>query len=250
MNIKASILFLIVLIAFTITFFFVEPIPQNPSYHQFADTRATLGIPNTFDVLSNVAFIIVGMWGIAFTAKRLKKNGFDAPFFQYLIFFTAVFLTGFGSSYYHYAPSNRTLIWDRLPMAIAFMGFFCSVVSEVISLKVSMILIGPLLMLGLGSVVYWGWSEECGWGDLRLYGLVQFLPMILILSILFMYKLPSNYLRFVVVLMFLFLISKITEFFDRQIFEWLQFISGHTLKHLFVAAGTYCVLQMLFVREN
>ncbi|MHC4458652.1 MAG: ceramidase domain-containing protein, partial [Planctomycetota bacterium] len=180
MNIKTVFIISTAMIAIIITFIFVGPIPQEPDYHRFADYKKILGIPNAFDVLSNAPFVIVGLWGMIFTASMLKKNRFDASTLHYLIFFMGVFLTGFGSSYYHYAPSNETLFWDRLPMTIAFMGFFCSVVSETVNPRASLVLILPLLVAGVGSVVYWDWSEVHGRGDLRMYGLVQFLPMILI----------------------------------------------------------------------
>ncbi len=202
------------------------------------------------DVLSNIPFVIVGLLGIAHVGKSLRKNGSDASLVQYLVFFLGVLLTGLGSTYYHYAPSNHTLFWDRLAMTIAFVGLFCSVVSELISPRLSIILLFPLLALGMGSVFYWYWSENLGCGDLRLYALVQFLPGVLIPSILVMYKPPRNYLRYLVGLMILYSISKIFELFDAEVFRFLKSISGHTLKHLIAAAGTCCVLRMLYSREN
>ena len=138
-NIKTVLIISTAIIAITSTFIFVGPISQDPEYHRFADNRKIGGIPNAFDVLSSVPFIIVGVWGMVFTARKLKKNSFDASRLHYLIFFMGVFLTGFGSSYYHYYPSNDRLFWDRLPQTIAFMGFFCAVVSETVSPRVSLV---------------------------------------------------------------------------------------------------------------
>lgn len=232
------------------TFMLLEPIPQDPGYHNFADSRIVIGIPNGLDVLSNVPLIVIGVWGIVFTAKMLKKSGSKAPALLYFIFFIGIFFTGFGSSYYHHAPSNDTLFWDRLPMTVAFMGFFCAVICEMVSLRASLILILPLLAVGAGSVYYWHWSEALGRGDLRLYGLVQFLPMILIFLILIMYKLPVNYLSYIIAAMFFYFVSKLTEVLDIQIFQLLGIMSGHTLKHVLAAAGTCCILIMLHKRSN
>jgi hypothetical protein len=45
----------------------VSPRTAQPlSYHNFADRREWLGIPNFGDVASNVAFAIFGVWGLWF----------------------------------------------------------------------------------------------------------------------------------------------------------------------------------------
>ena len=250
MNIRSVILIGTALIALIITFIFVEPLPQDPEYHKFADSRAYWEIPNTFDVLSNIALAIVGLLGIIAALKKLRSPLFNASIFQYLIFFSGLFLTGFGSLYYHLSPTNQTLIWDRLPITILSIGFFCSVVSEMVSPKASLVLVGPMLLIGIGSVYYWHHTESLGRGDLRLYGIVQFLPLILIVLIFVMYKFPKNYLPYISGVLIFYALSRISEFLDRQIYDSLQFISGHTLKHLFAAAAACFILLMLWRRPN
>ena len=44
--------------------------------------------------------------------------------------FLGIALTGFGSSYYHWDPNDRTLFWDRLPMALSFMAILAIVIGE------------------------------------------------------------------------------------------------------------------------
>ena len=245
MSIKPLILITTTVIAVIIAFSFVDPIPQDPAYHAFADGRTFWGIPNTLDVLSNIALAVAGFMGMLAALKRLRRQNFNAPVFQYLIFFSGVFMTGFGSLYYHLWPSNQTLIWDRLPITILSIGFFCSVISEMVSPKASLVLVGPLLLIGIGSVFYWHYTESLGSGDLRLYGIVQFLPLILIVLIFLMYKFPENYLSYIIGLLIFYSLSRLTENFDQQIFAALQFISGHTLKHLFAATAAGCILMML-----
>ncbi len=250
MRINTLILCLITLIAVFAVLFGVKPVPQDIAYHQFADNRTVFRIPNAFNVLSNIPFVLVGLAGVIFTGKLLKKKQSDSACIQYLVFFFGVFLTGLGSYYYHYNPSNSSLVWDRLPMTIAFMGLFCSVVSELINRKASAVLLIPLLIVGMGSVFYWDWTEKQGGGDLRFYALVQYLPMILIPLMLFMYKLPGNFLRYIIGLIGFYIIGKIFEHYDKEVFELSKFISGHTIKHLFSATGIYCVLKMLYKRED
>jgi uncharacterized RDD family membrane protein YckC len=43
-----------------IALFFLPPLPLAAGYHSFADNRALLGIPNCFNVLSNIPFVIAG----------------------------------------------------------------------------------------------------------------------------------------------------------------------------------------------
>ena len=50
----------------------LEPIAQSAAYHDFADQRFLLGVPNLLDVASNVAFLIVGAWGIALCAGQRR----------------------------------------------------------------------------------------------------------------------------------------------------------------------------------
>ena len=76
--------------------------------------------------------------------------------------------------------SNATLVWDRLSITVSFMAFFVIVYGETVSVRTARMMLGPLVGLGIVSVFYWHITESQGVGDLRLYGLVQFLPMLLI----------------------------------------------------------------------
>jgi hypothetical protein len=247
---KTTFLMLIVMVAIG-GVFFVSPIPQDQSYHGFVDSRNFFGVFNTFDVLSNLAFLLVGLFGVAFVGGLLRQSPRNSILITYLVFFVGVFLTSFGSAYYHCNPNNNSLVWDRLPMTIAFMAFFCSVTSELVNRKAGFMLLIPLLAVGIASVLYWDWTEQQGMGDRRLYGLVQFLPILLIPLMLCMYRSPDNYLRYIVLLICFYLASKIPEMYDEKIYELSrQSISGHTIKHLFAAAGACFAIRMIYVRKN
>jgi hypothetical protein len=137
----------------------LPPIPQDQSYHHFADQRTLLGVPNFWNVISNLPFIAVGAAGL----RRFHRD--PATF----VIFLGIFLTGFGSSYYHWNPSDSTLFWDRLPMTLCFMAILAVVVEERISARLGATLLWPLLATGLLSLLLWRST-----GDLRLYGWVQF----------------------------------------------------------------------------
>ena len=164
----------------------LAPIPQDPLYHHFADTRTILGIPNALNVISNFPFLLVGLLGL----RHIIKNGTPNTLL-YFIFFTGIFSVSLGSSYYHLNPNNNTLVWDRIPMTVGFMAFFCSVIAERVSVKLAYRLVAPLLILGVFSVWYWHHYQIIGQGDLRLYVFVQFFPMLAIPYLLLVY--PAQY---------------------------------------------------------
>jgi hypothetical protein len=216
---------------------FLPAIPQNPSYHDFADTGRYFGIPNFWNVVSNFPFLVVGILGLL--ATRHGQGGLPELTTNYSVFFTGVFLTGLGSGYYHWCPDNQTLVWDRLPMTFAFMAFLSIVIGEHLDVRASRRLLWPLIMVGIASVGYWYWTESIGQGDLRLYGLVQFLPMLIIPLTLVL--LPSRFSITIYVwgVIVAYGASKLLEYFDHELFRLTGFIGGHPLKHIAAALGAY-----------
>jgi hypothetical protein len=233
--------------------FFVPRIAQDPAYHVFADGRTLLGIPNCLDVISNLPFVLVGALGLSRLLSR--KPGWSIRFrepgerWPYVILFAGVMLVGLGSSYYHLAPDNERLVWDRLPMTLGFMSVLAAVVSERVSLGIGSRLLIPLLLLGLLSVLYWHVTERLGAGDLRPYALVQFVPLILIPLMLLLF--PPRYTRGaeMVGALLLYGAAKLLETADGWILSIGHVVSGHTLKHLVAAAATWWILSMLVRRR-
>jgi hypothetical protein len=224
------------------------PIPQDPAYHRLADSRPWLGIPNALNVLSNVGFILVGALGLAF----VMGPGRGGPAFRepgerwpYLVFFGGLLLTGLGSGYYHWEPGNARLAWDRLPLAITLMGLLAATIAERIGVKAGLRLLGPLVLLAAGSVVYWHWTELRGAGDLRPYALVQFYPIVAVP--LMLWWLPPRYTRggeFLAAAA-TYAAAKAPELLDGWVLSVTHVVSGHTLKHLLAALAGYWVLRML-----
>lgn len=221
--------------------------PQPLAYHDFADKRAWLGIPNFGDVVSNVAFAIAGAWGLIWLASRAARERFveRRERWAYFAVFLGLLLTAFGSSYYHLAPDNARLVWDRLPMTIAFMGLVAAMIGERISVARGLQLLPFWLLVGGASVVWWWHTESVGAGDLRFYAAVQ-VSAVLVLPILLL--LPPRYTRgadFLVVFAF-YILAKVFETGDRQILSLTHgMISGHTLKHLTAGAAGLWILKML-----
>jgi hypothetical protein len=235
--------------------FCVRPIAQDPTYHHFVDQRPLLGVPHGLNVLSNLPYVAVGVLGLWFlTRPEAKRPG--GPLLEpgercaFALLFIGVALTGFGSAYYHLDPTTERLLWDRLPMAIAFMSLFAIVIAERISLEVGMALLLPLAAVGIGSVVYWAVGEAHGRGDLRLYALVQFYPLVAIPLMLLLF--PAKFTRTADLLVALgwYVVAKGCEWLDGPLYRLTgEVVSGHTLKHLASAAGTYWVYRMLRLRR-
>lgn len=224
------------------------PIPQDVDYHIFADQRDLHGIPNAFDVLSNVPFIIVGFLGLVLLRHGVV-GGLSQLLWHYRIFFIGVLLTGLGSGYYHWRPDNATLFWDRLPMTIGFTAFFSLLVGESISVRLGRLVLLPLLVLGIASVLYWHRTEIADSGDLRFYLLIQFLPMILTPYILVFFSSALTEKFWFWWLVGFYVLAKVLELTDDFWFDLGGVVSGHTLKHLAAAAATYCMYGALKSRR-
>jgi hypothetical protein len=225
---------------------FLERIPQDPAYHVFADSREIFGIRNFWNVISNFPFLLVGLYGLWRWKRIIEPKSLSA----YIALCIGVLLVSFGSAYYHYTPSTDTLIWDRLPMTIAFMALFSLLLEERVISCERPITLYPLLIIGIAAAVYWYWTETLGEGDLRAYGLVQFLPLALIPVILLLFE--SRYLHgaMLIVALLFYALAKIGEHFDWQLFELLGVISGHTLKHFLAGVATLYTILAIPVRKQ
>lgn len=228
----------------------LDPIPQDPSYHAFADQRQVFGVPRFGDVVSNLAFLLVAILGLSAVRRAYWTNraGDSVSLHPYTVFFTAVGLVAAGSAYYHYQPDNERLFWDRLPMTVAFMSLFSLIISERIDPVIGTRRAMPtLIILGIASAYYWHFSERAGHGDLRFYGLVQFYPPLAIpvICVLFPSRtgLRAGYL---IGLLLCYALAKTFEHLDHEVYALTRgSVSGHTLKHLSAALGCWFVLAAL-----
>lgn len=211
-------------------------IPQEPAYHNFCDKRALWGIYNFANVVSNLAFFVVGAAGLFRVRMSAASKGLKLI---YTVVFSGVFLTGLGSGWYHYRPNDGTLVFDRLPMTIVFMGMVSAAMEEGIGPGIGKAGLWPLTAAGLISVLWWHYS-----GDLRWYVIAQYYPLILIPTILLLFSnarirdgWPPLLLCFG-----LYALAKIVEALDCNLYSLLRGVSGHTLKHLLAALATACLV--------
>ena len=227
----------------------ISPLPQNPDYHNFADQRQMIGMPHFWNVISNLPFIIVSFIAV----NNLLQDGVlkypQALFSCYLVFFIAIGTVGLGSAYYHLQPTNETLFWDRLPMTIGFMSFVSIIIGEYISEKVALKLLVPFILIGTASVIYWYLTEQAGHGDLRPYGLVQFLPMLIIPMILLMFPARYTHTLYIWGMLGTYMIAKVFELCDGDLFNMIGW-GGHAIKHVFAAIGPYLFYLAMKTRRR
>jgi hypothetical protein len=228
--------------------FLLPSMPQPLDYHDFADQRGAFGIDNFLDVVSNVAFLLSGLAGLYVVFSGRARFEFPGERWPYAVFFLGILLTAAGSAWYHLAPDNESLFWDRLPMTIAFMGLVSSQVVDRISVKAGLILLGPMLLVGVASVVYWIVTERMGAGNVLPYALLQGYAVIVLLLMAALHR--SRYTRGSD-LYFIFgwyVLAKLLEHFDAQVLAYSHLVSGHTLKHVAAAAAGLVACRMLMQR--
>jgi hypothetical protein len=244
-----AILLFIVLVAVAITAL-LPPIPQPQSYHQFGDARTMFGIPRALDVLSNLPFAAVGLLGLFAALRNLRVQAPRAQQLAWLTLFAGLLLTGLGSGYYHLAPDNQRLVWDRLPMTLAMSGFLSLLLLNRVHSRIGWVL-PALLALGVATVLQWNWSEANGRGDLRWYLLFQGLVMLSGVLLLIMFPAIRNEpTRALVIAVCANIAAKLFELLDAPIFATGGIVSGHTLKHLSAGLGFIPALLWLWKQSS
>ncbi len=238
-------LFIIALVASTIGLWWMGPIPQDPLYHDFADQRSFFGIPNFWNVVSNIPFLLLGAVGIWWSIRDWRRRkGLVVQLIPAVLSFGI--LTAFGgSAYYHWTPNSLTLVWDRLPMTLMFMPVFAILIYDFIGEKQGNITFWLLVMLGIFSVFYWHYTEAAGRGDLRVYAFVQYFPMLAAILLVLITPQKPVYARYLLIAVGWYVLAKLCEHFDDAIFAKLVFWSGHTIKHLLSCVSLWYVLKIV-----
>jgi hypothetical protein len=201
----------------------------------------------------------VGWLGLAFLRRGPTRDP-DGPFrpgahtaFEslrerpaYVLFFAGVFLTAFGSGYYHLRPTTLSLFWDRLPMAVAFSALFVAIWAERVSVYWSRMLLLPVVFGGVASVVMWRISETQGRGDLRAYIFVQAFPLVALPLMMALFRPRYSRSGELLIGVAVYAAAKGLEHLDLAVWELTgRIVSGHTLKHLVAALAPWFVLDML-----
>jgi hypothetical protein len=231
-------LFFVVPVLLLLAMGFVAPIPQSQHYHAFADARELFGVPNFVNVVTSLAFVLVSVPALLHALSSRAGPGWT-------VFFAATAMVGLGSAYYHLAPQDWTLLWDRLPMAIAFAGLLAALVGEHLGARIGRSLLPPALLFCVGSVLYWYFA-----GDLRLYVWAQAVTVLAVPLALWLLPARCSHRRYYLYGFVLYGFAKLSELADQAIYQWTgEVLSGHSAKHLLAAAGIACFYVMLAKRQ-
>jgi hypothetical protein len=236
---------------FVLAAILVPALPQPLSYHLFADCRTIWSVPNFFNVASNVPFLIGGVLGLVQVYRGDGRFIDPREQLPYLVFFLGAVLTCFGSAYYHAAPDNARLVWDRLPMTLGFAGLVSAAAAERVEPKLGLRALWPLLAIGLATVLYWYGTERAGAGNLIPYAAYQAWTIAII--VLLIAAFPARRYSHGSLLVWsavLYGIAKVFELLDLQVYRALdRTLSGHTIKHLFAAAAVFAIVRQMRVRR-
>jgi hypothetical protein len=212
----------------------LHPLRQWNAYHDFADTRAWLGVPNAANVLSNVPIFLAGLALVAKIVRSPDPAIRRSP--GLVVAGIGLMFTGIGSAYYHLAPDDATLIWDRLPLATVFAGalltaWACSGMVPPSGTDAAVVVLGSF-----ASVAYWVWL-----GSLWPYAILQFGALAALLYLAVRNRLVPARAWWVLIVFYA--LAKVFELLDHPIWALShEFVSGHTLKHLMSAAAGACFL--------
>ena len=232
---------------------FLPRFGQDPDYHRFADQRTLFGVPNFWDVISNVAFVAAGLVGLRAVRRAGVGPGLGLTDRReraaWLTLFIGAILTGLGSAWYHLDPRNGSLFWDRLPLAVTSVSVGLIVVQERLSLTWARRVLWPVVGFAAFSVLWWSATERTGHGDLRMYSWCLAMPCVAVACCAF---LPSSYTggRALLVALALYLAARVTELLDHEIMALPLIWSGHTWKHVFAAATVWTLARWLARRTS
>lgn len=203
-------------------------VPQDQNYHRFA------GEPNPGNVWSNAAFLLAGLFGF----WRLRRGKSE------LVFATGAVLTALGSTIYHLAPTDETLVYDRLGMVIAFAAFI-----HILMQHFDVDFRGALpLLIAIGTLTIICWLAL---DDLRPYAVFQGFPVVLVVlgSFLLPHVYPRHGMLWIVTAGYV--LAKVCEDRDVAIYNWTHHaVSGHTLKHLVAGAAIFVAMLWLSRRRQ
>jgi hypothetical protein len=223
------------------------PRPCPPNYHKFIDARILFGlIPHAGDVLTNLAIIAAGLFGWTLRRRMVittEENNATA------LLIGGTVLMGLGSTYYHWAPTNATLVWDRIPMMLTILPALALMFADRVHPMYCRHALWPMTIYAIATVFYWGWLEAMGRGDELPYGVVRYGAPLLIAYLLAARPARYSSAGWMISAIVLQIPVFLFEHCDRQVWDATgKIVSGHNLKHIFVGLSMACVFTWLGVR--
>ncbi|KAJ7966429.1 Alkaline phytoceramidase (aPHC) [Quillaja saponaria] len=194
-------------------------IPRSPKHHLFADMRNLLG----------------GLFSISLRGE----------FWGWALYYAGMAGVAFGSAYYHLKPDDSRVMWDTLPMMLAYSSLFSSLLIERLGQRIGMSSLFALLLAAFLCMAY-----ERSYDDIRLCMIFQLIPSIAIPSVAFLFRPKYSHSRYWLWSSGIYLLAKFEAAADRKIYRANSYlISGHSLGHLCLAVNPILLSIMLFYRD-
>ncbi|XP_058781129.1 uncharacterized protein LOC131655251 [Vicia villosa] len=225
---------------------FTPPIPRSLNHHRFADVRNLLGVPNTLNVMTNFPFLVVGVLGFVFALDGTFFNiSSQGEVWSWVVFYSGMIGIAFGSAYYHLKPDNHRVIWDTLPMTVAFSSLMSCLVFERFGQRTGLCCLFALLVSAFLCVLH-----ERIYNDIRFCVMFQLILSLAIPAVAFMYRSKYTHSGYWFLATGIYVLAKIQGITDKKIFRVNNyFITGHSLEHLCLALIPISLSIMLIYRE-
>lgn len=223
-------------------------ITQPANYHDFADHSRWASVPHAADVFSNFGFAIIGIWGWWQLSPQRAHPAIRAGWFGYRLLLVGLILTAAGSAYYHLAPDDYRLVWDRLPIALACAGLLAGVRAETVGRYDARLEAAVLALLAVLSVAWWHFTGLQGQGDLRPYLLLQLLPILLVPLWQALHGSDAGDRRWFGAALAIYILAKVAELNDHAFLAAAGGVSGHTVKHLLATLAAALIVGRLVQR--
>ncbi|KAL6344687.1 hypothetical protein AAG906_002593 [Vitis piasezkii] len=245
-RVKQTRMWVAVCLCWLCLMFATPKIPHSPKHHLFADMRNFLGVPNTLNVITNYPFLVLGVLGFVLC---LSGNFFvissRAEVWGWALYYAGTTSVAFGSSYYHLKPDDNRVIWDKLPIMIAYSSLFASFIMERVGE-----MIGLTCLFTLNLVALVGVACERAFNDLRLCMMFQLIPGIAIPAMTFMFTPKYTHSRYWLCATGVYLLAKFESVADNKVYRATWYlISGHSLEHLCSVIFPVLLTLMLIFRS-
>jgi hypothetical protein len=216
-------------------------VPQHNDYHSFADQRTLIKLPFAADVLTNLPFAFLGAYGLVLIARLNYTKEQKTQISLFSLSLLGLILTTAASGFYHLSPNDYSLSIDRLGMTSAFGGIIGLAIATRVSDRAGLASALAILILAPFSIAHWHQT-----GNLWLWSVIQGGGMLALVLLAFRPAIPNAIPIQLGWIIALYVLAKVLELSDHQIYEWSQqTVSGHSLKHLAAAAAAWPLIQAL-----
>jgi hypothetical protein len=226
-------------------------ITRGPTFHVYADRRAWLGIPNAGDVLSNLPFVIAGIWGL------VRARGAHGPALAVALF-VAIVGVGLGSGAYHVHPSDGALVLDWAPIVLTLAFLAALVVGDRLDPRAGRATAIAFPAVALASVAVWYAGGGTGGtgatsGDMRWYVITQATLVAVVALGALAPAAPGAPARlgrgWILLGVAGFLAARGLHAADRALLDATG-VSGHSAKHVLLGLAAACLVPSLHVKRG